>query len=172
MSTNAHRLCLLCRDMKASGLILPCSHNVCSACLESWCTAAADTPGVWPPECCGKELPWDCIWKRLPVALAKRIYKKKAELDEPRPIYCYHDKSYIPAKNVGSDAATCPKCKRRTCTTCRENKATRHGGECPRLRELRSAARPGEKECEKCGRLHIRTGGCNHMWLVTRIPLL
>ncbi|KAF4986598.1 hypothetical protein FGRMN_10766 [Fusarium graminum] len=83
------RECVICTD-KFSPLFLsrmPCSHEYCRECLVRLVTAALQDESLFPPRCCGQNIPVES-GRWLTPQLVGQFKAKKLELDTPNRIYC------------------------------------------------------------------------------------
>ncbi|KAK4101968.1 hypothetical protein N658DRAFT_495906 [Parathielavia hyrcaniae] len=167
--------CISCGDNHHPSSIsrCPCSHEYCLECLTSLFTAALSDESLFPPRCCGQPIPLDSFraHHHLPFDLISQFLAKKAELETPDRTYCHAPacSAFIPPRDIaaaaGGDVATCGRCWRTTCVTC---KGPSHAGkDCPHdvasQELLRVAAENGWQRCYSCRRLVELDHGCNHI---------
>lgn len=147
----------------------PCGHHYCVPCLEFLHEACMTDETLYPPRYCQRGMPWDEVKTKINGELATSFEKKQEELDKPigQRIYCFDAKCFvfIGAENIANDVATCPACKKTTCTMCKET--AHHDGDCPADEALDQtltlASDRGWKRCGKCRRVIDLTFGCYHM---------
>ena len=144
----------------------PCSHEYCPGCLESLFTASLSDESLFPPRCCGQPISLDSCRTSLSSKLAGEFLAKKAEMETPNRTYCHLPtcSAFIPQHFIKGEVATCIRCRKTTCVTC---KRPSHEGDCPHdpaVQELlRFAAENGWQRCYSCHRLVELDHGCNHM---------
>ncbi|CAK1357497.1 unnamed protein product [Cercospora beticola] len=80
--------------------------------------------------------------------------------------YC-HDPAcatFMPQESIISDVATCPQCRKTTCSIC---KSPSHSGDCPEDEALNQLINTAEsrqwQRCYQCKSMVELTQGCNHM---------
>lgn len=146
----------------------PCSHHYCVGCVEQLHRLAMTDESLFPPRCCRREMPWEAVSTKINTELATEYAKKKEELDTlaDQRIYCSDTTcaKFIRPALVANDVATCPTCRKGTCTKC---KTARHGGDCPKdeamQQTLQLATEEGWRRCNKCGRMIDLSFGCYHI---------
>ncbi len=160
--------CIGCGDKHYSADVsrFPCSHEYCRGCLESLFTASLSDESLFPPRCCNQPIPLESCRTSLPSKLAGEFLAKKAEMETPNRTYCHLPtcSTFIPQQFINGEVATCIRCRKTTCVTC---KRPSHEGDCPHdpaVQELlRVAAENGWQQCYSCHRLVELEHGCNHM---------
>jgi hypothetical protein len=154
---------------------LSCDHGYCKPCiLELFKTSLVDET-LFPPRCCQKLIHPDDFKAFLATEVIESYYRKKQELETMDRTYCSNPSCsvFMRPENITGDSATCPDCKKVTCTMC---KASFHEGECPvdeglqKILELAKEA--GWQRCSTCKAMVSITIGCNHMKFVALTPLL
>ncbi|KAI5240734.1 hypothetical protein E4T42_08264 [Aureobasidium subglaciale] len=151
----------------------PCNHFYCMECLANFFEYTINDESLYPPKCCGQEIPFEGMKTLLDNKLITRYAKKQVEYDTEatKRTYCSVStcKGFVPASNTINEVATCPTCGKRTCTIC---KAAAHRGDCPRDEDTQSllslAKTEGWQRCynTKCHRVVALTTGCNHITCV------
>ena len=147
----------------------PCGHHYCVPCLEFLHEAAMTDETLYPPRCCQRPMLWADIKAMINENLATSFEKKQEELDTlpDQRTYCVDAKCpvFIGAKDIANDVATCPVCKKTTCTMCKE--IAHQDGDCladeALDQTLTLASDRGWKRCGKCRRVIDLTFGCYHM---------
>jgi hypothetical protein len=152
---------------------LPCKHDYCGDCvLQLFSTSLVDET-LFPPRCCQQPIPPVNFIAFLTPELIESYEKKKQERETTDPTYCSDPScaAFMRPENITGDCATCPDCKKVTCTMC---KAPAHEGDCPadeglqKLLELAKDA--GWQRCSSCKAMVSITVGCNHMKFVALNP--
>ncbi|THW73077.1 hypothetical protein D6D18_10290 [Aureobasidium pullulans] len=171
----ANCTCLRCTDEipHQQSFKAPCTHDFCFDCLADFFEATIGDEALYPPRCCGQEIPFESVQGLLNDRLQIRYREKKMEYDtEPNNrTYCHNTTcgSFIYADLIEDEAGLCLDCGRTTCTMC---KRATHYGDCPsdegtqRLLEL--AENRGWQRCynAKCHRVVELSSGCNHITCV------
>lgn len=169
--------CLACGDgvLADEAYLAPCSHHYCVECLGDLHRVSVTDETLYPPSCCHLAMPWNAVKPRIDRQLAVLFEGKREELntDAGRRTYCSSAACarFIGPPNIKGDLATCPTCRRVTCTMC---KAANHGGDCPADESLRQtlqlASEQGWKRCTRCRSMVELTHGCNHITYVSFPP--
>lgn len=127
--------CVACGDEKEFFEVarVPCKngHEYCRGCLAELFRLSMTDETLFPPRCCSEPIPLQRVRFFLPSDLAKEFESKYPELNTKNRTYC-HDRlcsTFIPAHAIDNDIATCPQCRRTTCTICKQPS---HSGDCPR----------------------------------------
>ncbi|GAM86209.1 hypothetical protein ANO11243_042210 [Dothideomycetidae sp. 11243] len=167
-------ICAACRDDKAWFDIIeaPCGDSYCIDCLSDLFNSAMKDESLYPPRCCGQNIPFQQISALLEPTLAKEFDAKRAELDTKDRTYCYEPScsTFITADGILEEVAACPSCARTTCTICKE---AAHAGDCPndteKQRVVELAQVEGWQRCYSCRRFVELEMGCNH--ITKQLPL-
>lgn len=147
---------------------VPCKHRheYCRECLAELFRLSMTDETLFPPRCDGELIPLQHVSFFLTPALVKAFEAKFVELSTKNRTYC-HDRAcstFIPADAILNDVATCPRCSRTTCITCKEPS---HSGDCPEdvaLQQLIGMANVEQwQRCSQCNRFIELNMGCNHM---------
>lgn len=145
----------------------PCGHHYCNECLAHLFTTATVDESLYPPKCCGKDIPLEQAGARLPSKVKIDFVRKRVEYHTKNRTYCHQAQcsTFIPPERIGSsDVAKCPECSRTTCTIC---KGQSHQGDCPRDTETQKlldlAKGNGWQRCRTCRRVVELDVGCNHI---------
>lgn len=164
------KVCIACRDRQydADVAACPCSHYYCRGCLDSLFRASLTDETLFPPRCCGQNIPPDVYRGLVDDAQFIGTFRaKKIEFETPNRTYCHEPtcSTFVPPQSIAGDVATCVRCRSQTCTIC---KARAHqGSDCPQdpaLQEtLRLAAEQGWQRCGSCQSVVELQHGCNHM---------
>jgi hypothetical protein len=154
-------------------LRLPCSDSCCHPCLIRHLTASLKNEFLFPPKCCGEEIPIKASERFLPSDLVQKYHEKMVEHKTKDRTYCINLQclKFIPPKNLSEsgepcykDEEQCSNCFEITCTKC---KSKAHNGACEkqvaRDQVLALAEEEGWKQCGRCGHLIELTLGCIHM---------
>ncbi|CZR48791.1 uncharacterized protein FPRO_03888 [Fusarium proliferatum ET1] len=159
--------CIACND-RFPPLALskaPCSHDYCRECLLSLTRSSLQDETLFPPRCCGQNIPIE-QGRWFSPELVGQFQAKKLEFETPNRTYCSEPScsTFVPPAFVSGDSATCPKCSRKTCTHC---KGPNHLGVCPSdtasQQVLQLAAQNGWQQCYKCRKLVELNYGCYHI---------
>ncbi|GKU08612.1 unnamed protein product [Fusarium langsethiae] len=166
------RQCIACID-RFSPLALfrsMCSHEYCRGCLVALVTSSLQDETLFPPRCCGQNIPVQ-QGRWFSSELVGLFQAKKLEFDTPNRTYCSKPtcSTFVPPAFIAGDIATCPRCTRKTCIHC---KGRHHTGICPNdsasQQILQLATENGWQRCYSCHRLVELEIGCNHMTCICR----
>jgi hypothetical protein len=161
------RECIACND-RFPPLALsqsPCSHDYCRECLVSLVRSSLQDETLFPPRCCGQNIPIK-QGRWLSPELVGQFQAKKLEFETPNRTYCSEPScsTFVPPAFISGDRATCPKCNRMTCIHC---KGPHHIGVCPSdtasQKVLQLADQNGWQQCFNCRRLVELNYGCYHI---------
>ncbi|KAI5265912.1 hypothetical protein E4T47_08404 [Aureobasidium subglaciale] len=151
----------------------PCNHFYCMECLANFFEYTINDESLYPPKCCGQEIPFEGMKTLLDNKLITRYAKKMVEYDTEatKRTYCSGSacKEFVPVSSILDEVAICHTCGKRTCTIC---KAAAHRGDCPKYEDTQSllslARTEGWQRCynTKCHRVVALTTGCNHITCV------
>ncbi|KAG5665504.1 hypothetical protein KAF25_009629 [Fusarium avenaceum] len=147
-----------------------CSHEYCRECLVGLVSSSLQDESLFPPRCCGQNITVsEGRW--FTPQLVGQFRAKKLEFDTPNRTYCSEPScsTFIPPAFIKVEAATCPRCDRRTCIHC---KGAYHTGVCPSdtasQQVLQLAADSGWQKCYSCSRIVELDTGCYHMTCLCR----
>jgi len=162
-------VCIVCREKHHLHDVLraPCGHFHCRECFHRRAEMSTRDESLFPPSCCGQEIPLLSGSHFLEKELWEVLKTKAREYETANRTYCYDAScsAFISSEHVRLGVATCPKCSKETCAMC---KGRPHiDFECPEdpvEKELEALAK-AEKwaRCPNCKRRVERDGGCNHM---------
>lgn len=159
--------CIACND-RFPPLALskaPCSHDYCRECLVSLARSSLQDETLFPPRCCGQNIPIE-QGRWFSPELVGQFQAKKLEFETPDRTYCSEPScsTFVPPAFISGDSATCPKCNQKTCTHC---KGQNHTGVCPSdtasQQVLQLAAQNGWQQCYNCRKLVELNYGCYHI---------
>ncbi|GAB1313329.1 hypothetical protein MFIFM68171_03539 [Madurella fahalii] len=174
-ATNGERqqpskVCVACCDKKYATDVAacPCSHDYCRDCLDSLFKASLTDETLFPPRCCGREIPLQIYRDLVNDAKFMGTFRaKKIEFETPNRTYCHQPacSTFVPPQSIRLNVGTCVRCFGQTCSIC---KARAHqGSDCPQdtaLQEtLRLAAEQGWQRCSSCQSVVELHHGCNHI---------
>lgn len=169
-ATTKHqrRNCVACRvDVPFfDTLRCPCSHDYCRECIASLFEASMSDETLFPPRCCGQTIPLGMNQIFLPSRLVGQYRAKELEYNTPNRTYCHSPEcsTFIPPPFIHDEIATCIRCERRTCVSC---KNAWHTDECPddarTLEILEIAGENGWQRCFSCRSMVELNTGCNHI---------
>ena len=164
--------CIICGDPLTAdeALTVTCGHKFCmdSKCLQETVNYGLNSKIKFPPSCCGKPIDLAEFRDYLTRETFEMYDTKVLEYADPDPTFCASCATYLRKEDKVADLATCPKCSKVTCLTC---KGTSHGtGACPEDKGAKEVAElaglNGWKQC-KCGNYIARSTGCNEMTSVS-----
>ncbi|KAI6352793.1 hypothetical protein MCOR25_009287 [Pyricularia grisea] len=146
----------------------PCSHEYCRGCLGTLFETSTIDESLFPPRCCKQPIPLERNRIFLDSELVGRFKAKRLELETPNRIYCHDPEcsNFVPPLfiDTAENIATCVRCEKKTCTTC---KGEAHTGDCPEdpglQQVLALAAEQGWQRCHNCKRVVELGTGCYHM---------
>jgi hypothetical protein len=153
---------------------LPCGHDYCGPCILQLFNTSLVDETLFPPHCCKQLIPPAEFHTFLAPELIESYAKKKQELETADRTYCSDPACsiFMRPENIAGDCATCPECKKVTCTMC---KAPAHKGDCPPDETLQKvlelAKEAGWQRCSSCKAMVSITMGCNCMRFVTLSPI-
>ncbi|RDL38602.1 uncharacterized protein BP5553_02942 [Venustampulla echinocandica] len=164
--------CVSCLDdFATTNLIKLTCHSYCADCFQRLINNALESETHWPVKCCLTKIPSSTIEPHLDRKTQKKYHGREAEWSIPvgNRIYCAHPNcgTWISPEGIKreSNRAKCPKCSRKTCTSCRGISHT--GTECPHdpalIATINLADQEGWKRCYSCHALVEHTQGCRHM---------
>jgi hypothetical protein len=164
--------CASCMDDIPSTQIahLPCEHDYCGPCILQLFNTSLVDETLFPPRCCKQLIPPAEFRAFLTPEIIESYAKKKQELETTDRTYCSDPSCsiFMRPENIAGDCATCPECKKVTCTMC---KAPAHEGDCPADESLQKllelAKEAGWQRCSSCKAMVSITMGCNCMRFVT-----
>jgi hypothetical protein len=162
------RTCIACSEEKDFLEVIhaPCNHEYCKDCLESLFALSLKDETLFPPRCDNQEI--SLAWVRLFISqpLAKEFEAKYDELSTKNRTYC-HERTcatFISESSYKGTVATCSKCRKTTCTSC---KSPSHYGDCVEDEALQSLLATADMQqwqrCYKCTAVVELEQGCNHM---------
>ncbi|KAI1100161.1 hypothetical protein F4804DRAFT_344958 [Jackrogersella minutella] len=162
------KICEACRDQKEDLELfrVPCLHEYCLQCIAQIIRIAIKDEALFPPRCCGQQIPLTTIIQVLDDDELEEFHQKTDEYSTPRRTYCHNRACarFIPATNYENDTATCDLCGSKTCITCKE---ASHDGDCPNDEELQQvmqvATDQNWQRCQNCSALVELNMGCYHM---------
>ncbi|KAM3079643.1 hypothetical protein ACMFMG_006056 [Clarireedia jacksonii] len=143
----------------------PCGHVYCRPCLTDLFETAMTDESLFPPRCCRQPISPEENCVLLTADLIERFNKKKVEFETINRTYCCLPtcSTFIEARFISDDVATCPNCSFKTCTICKKA----HEEECPNdtaLQQILEVAKEnGWQRCYACRTLVELDYGCNHM---------
>lgn len=160
--------CVACNEEKRKCDLArgPCSHVYCQDCFQQLLEAAMVDESLFPPRCCRQQFPTSMISPFVSKAFMERLSQRRTELSTPNRTYCAEPScsTFIPSESVQDEGACCPRCRMKTCTTCKQ---PAHDGDCPNDESLRSllqvAQEAGWQRCNQCKRMVELDVGCNHI---------
>ncbi|KAM0362022.1 hypothetical protein ACHAO7_011325 [Fusarium culmorum] len=106
------RQCIACID-RFSPLALfrsMCSHEYCRGCLVALVTSSLQDETLFPPRCCGQNIPVQ-QGRWFSSELVGLFQAKKLEFDTPNRTYCSKPtcSTFVPPAFIAGDTATCPR---------------------------------------------------------------
>ncbi|KAF9881663.1 ibr finger domain protein [Colletotrichum karsti] len=145
----------------------PCNHEYCRDCLRTLFETAITDEALFPPRCCGQHIPVEENRVFLSPELIGRFRARELELSTQDKTYCHGPtcSQFIPKEFIKDSIATCQRCRRRTCTTC---KGVEHRNEdCPEDESTQSVLQVADEnqwqQCRQCNRLVELAHGCYHI---------
>ncbi|KAF8553207.1 hypothetical protein OG21DRAFT_1273259 [Imleria badia] len=157
--------CVICTDpIHSVEIRAPCGHYYDIGCATDLFQSATRDETLFPPRCCGQNVPFGRIRPHLSPALITAFQQKKAEFSTLKRVYCSSptcSRFLGPVSEgiFGGRVYSCPapRCRRRTCGKCREQ----HSGD--RTHVCRPDA--GATQVLELSRASgwARCPGCSHM---------
>jgi hypothetical protein len=150
---------------------LPCNDAYCTDCLLQLIqTAMKGETGSFPPVCCKQPITVDSAKSVLSAADFK-TYQERLEDRKPEvQIFCCNPRcsKRLEPKDIKGETGSCPTCRTKTCTKCKQPD---HRGICAENNELVELAKKENwKGCPKCRRLiEKQPGTCNQVLCVCGI---
>ncbi|KAM0425475.1 hypothetical protein ACHAPT_009264 [Fusarium lateritium] len=166
------RECIACGDRFPAMALSrsPCSHEYCRECLVGLVRASLQDESLFPPRCCGQNIPIKVgLW--FSPGLVGEFRAKKVEFETPNRTYCSEPScsTFVPPTMIAGELAMCPKCRRITCVHC---KGRSHEGICPSdtasQQVLQLATENGWQRCKACHRVVELEFGCNHITCICK----
>lgn len=125
--TTGH-VCVACQDpIHGVEIRSPCGHYYDAECANELFQSAARDETLFPPRCCGQNIPLSRVRPHLPSTFITTFRQKQAEFGTLKRVYCSSPTCSrflgpISEGAFGSRIYTCPApgCHRRTCGKCRE----------------------------------------------------
>ncbi|KAF2458561.1 hypothetical protein BDY21DRAFT_283388 [Lineolata rhizophorae] len=161
-------LCVGCQEPATEHSIqVSCQHKFCPECITDFFDAATKDESLFPPKCCGKEIPMSFVLPILSLEKIALIEQKRVEFSTTNRTYCPipNCAAFIPLANIHEGVATCPSCLRRVCAACKL--AAHDGQDCPEDQALQATLlasnRAGWQRCYECRTMVELTYGCNHI---------
>lgn len=164
------KVCVACCDKKyaADVAACPCSHDYCRDCLDSLFRASLTDETLFPPRCCGREIPLQIYRDLVNDAKFMGTFRaKKIEFETPNRTYCHQPacSTFIPPRSIYMNVATCLRCSGQTCSICKGR--AHQGSDCPQDQALQEtlhlAAEQGWQRCGSCRTVVELHHGCNHI---------
>ncbi|KAI9709359.1 MAG: hypothetical protein M1820_003479 [Bogoriella megaspora] len=164
--------CVTCMDMvKAIDTVqLECEpdrHIYCHTCLVELFVKATKDESIYPPSCCGKDIPLETVQPFLEPAQTEDFLNKSVEFRTTKRTYC-HDRlcsTFIPQPEIEDNIGTCLECDSDTCAVCKH--AAHEGEDCRKDDTDRDllymSQREGWKRCPRCERVIGLRVGCFHI---------
>ncbi|KFY00532.1 hypothetical protein O988_03272 [Pseudogymnoascus sp. VKM F-3808] len=146
---------------------VPCRHEYCRDCLQSLFKAAITDESLFPPRCCGQQIPLDKVRIFLTSELAQAFIEKKIEFETLNKTYCSVQtcSAFIDNSNISGNVGTCHECSSTTCTLCKA--AAHNRDECPNdpaLQQILDMVREnGWQRCNSCSSVVELNHGCYHI---------
>ena len=120
--------CVVCQDpIHGVEIRAPCGHYYDIGCTTDLFQSATRDETLFPPRCCGQNLPFARVRPHLPRSLITTFQQKKVEFSTLKRVYCSSptcSRFLGPVSDgvFGGRVYTCPAlgCRRRTCGKCRE----------------------------------------------------
>ncbi|KAF3071195.1 hypothetical protein GL218_00029 [Daldinia childiae] len=164
-NTDEMHECLACNEMIEAHLLAnaPCKHKYCSGCLKQLFRNAITDETLFPPHCCGQQIPLEVNQHLLGEDLVRDFRDKVVEFSTQNRLYCHQAtcSAFVHPDMHVNGVATCRKCQSTTCTACR---GPSHNGDCPRDEALQEVLRLGREngwqQCPNCRSMIERDTGC------------
>ncbi|KAI8722998.1 RING-type domain-containing protein [Fusarium sp. LHS14.1] len=164
--------CIACTERFATSSLTrsPCSHHYCRECIINLVTSSLHEESLFPPRCCGINIPIE-TGLLLSPALLGQFQAKKLEFDTPNRTYCSDSScsTFVPPAFIKGGVAHCPKCSQTTCVHCKEPS---HEGVCSSdsasQQVLELAKQNGWQQCKACKRVVELNTGCYHITCLCR----
>lgn len=155
--------CIACTEVQYT-VQVPCQHYYCRTCVTRLVSAAMRDESLFPPKCCGKEMPLSVLRPYITDALTTKYEQRAIEFGTPCRTYCCSCEIFISPESIKGNQGNCTACNLDTCMLC---KGQFHSGDCPEdpalERVLQLAQAVGWQRCIECQNMIERRDGCNHM---------
>lgn len=141
-------------------------HCYCRECLIGLFDASITDTTLFPPRCCGKEIPLSAGAHIFSSELIKKHEEKQAELATSNPVYCSNRScaQFIKPQDIMADVAICSACFSKTCAVC---KGPSHQGLCPKDPTVQLLMNVADEKkwqrCHGCRTMVELIMGCYHM---------
>ena len=170
--------CQICASTKLPSEVTtldckPKPHVWCRDCITRVFELATRDEQMFPPTCCHHPITLQMAEQFLTPQLKGLFVKKAVEYTTTDRTYCFQSRcsTFIPKPQIQHGVATCPRCKCKTCSTCKRKMHEKDDcSEDPAIQSLNETAnREGWRRCTKCGRMIELTVGCYHVRWVTLV---
>lgn len=155
--------CVACNEVRDT-VQVPCQHQYCKICVVQIVGDSIMDESLFPPRCCGHEMPMSLIRPYLPFELIVQFQQTAIEFGTPNRTYCFSCGTFVNPDNIHGHRAHCATCNLDTCMLC---KVRFHGGDCPQDPALQAvlqlAQETGWQRCTSCQTMIERREGCNHI---------
>ena len=168
--------CTACMNQNESSdsAQLSCGHNWCLECIMRLFKIAMTDDALFPPQCCGVQIPLANIESQVPVDFEAAFRGRQNEMHTPasKRIYCSSQVCSTFLSPTGNDIqrnkACCPKCQTETCVTCKS--VAHESSYCPEdptvVSLMEIVKSEGYRQCPSCHQVIELTFGCHHMTYV------
>ena len=148
-------------------LKLACEHVYDPECFAMLAEASLSDPVLFPPKCCGQEIPSDIVRENIPDALMTRIVARLEEITNLPAVYCANPtcSANLGPRSDDPHPLMCTSCGTDTCCAC----ASTHPVDmtCDQNVDGQAVAELakqfGWKRCPECRRMVEHNHGCYHM---------
>ena len=160
---KAKNECVACSEIQET-VQVPCQHHYCKECVVRLVSDSIVDESLFPPRCCGQEMPISLIRPYITAELTAEFEQKAIELGTPYRTYCHSCGTFMSPDGIQGHRAYCTTCNLDTCILC---KGRFHDGDCPKDPALEAvlqlAQETGWQRCTSCQTMIERGEGCNHM---------
>ncbi|KAL2207063.1 hypothetical protein CC79DRAFT_1383107 [Sarocladium strictum] len=150
----ARRRCISCQSkfQAAETVRFPCGHDYCHDCVFGLHLAATTDESLFPPRCCGREIPFNIARPIMSREDIETFEAKAIEFSTKDRTYCFKPtcSQFIPPKDIDRNVARCGSCRSKTsmgwqrCNACKSVVELSTG--CNHM-----TCRCGSQFCYKCG---------------------
>lgn len=155
--------CIACTEVRNT-IQAPCQHHYCRKCIMTLVSDSIVDISLFPPRCCGQEMPMSLIRPCITVELEAKFELAAIEHGTVNRTYCYSCGIFLTPDSIQGYQAHCTVCDLSTCTFCN---CRSHLGDCPKDPALEAvlqlANEMGWQRCTNCEAVVERREGCNHM---------
>ncbi|GKT47380.1 ATP-dependent RNA helicase DEAH12, chloroplastic [Colletotrichum spaethianum] len=163
--------CVICLDLHDPRELYEshgCQHMYCSNCLRDLFERSINDEALFPPRCCGHNIPIDDMSDNTFFDQFEKTFRAKlVEYSTVDRTYCHilTCAAFIPPATIHGDIGICPECQARVCALCKGLEHQDHAcTKDPATQEvLQLATENNWKRCPSCQAVVELGVGCYHI---------